>query len=79
MESRNCIPRGYLPGGVFNKFLDTSSGGRWKVENPFSVFYTPDVKTTMKSRRSAPVVLNLSKGFNRQQDQSSSKGFRFCP
>ena len=42
------------------KFLNINNGGSQKGLNPFSVFFTPTVKATVKRRRSLPVVLTLT-------------------
>ena len=49
-KPRAAITEGYLPGGAFTKFLNINNGGSQKRVNPFSVFYTPSVKATVKRR-----------------------------
>ena len=59
-EPRAAIHMGYLLEGALTKFLNINNGGSRKGVNPFSVFFTPAVKATVKQRRSAPVVLTLT-------------------
>ena len=54
LKPRTCIPGGYLPEGAFTKFLNITSGGRWKAESSFSVCFTRTVKVTVEWRRSTP-------------------------